>query len=71
MMRKLPNTESNIWKIFKWQDACEKGERMHFFENKRESGTLKVTSDELQKMIAQGVAAALAAERETKKGKSA
>jgi hypothetical protein len=68
MMRKLPNTEAKIWDIFKWDEACEKGERMHFFENKRETGVLQVTQDDLQKMIAQGVAAALAAERATKKG---
>lgn len=71
MMRKMPQTEARIWEIFKWQDACEKGPRMHFFENHLETGKLTVTADELQKMIAQGVAAALAAEREAKKGKSA
>jgi hypothetical protein len=68
MMRKLPNTEARPWDIFKWQDACEKGPRMRFFENAQESA-----SDDLQKMIAQAVAAALAAERAAvqQKGKPA
>lgn len=69
MMRKLPNTAATVWDIFKWQDACEKTPRMHFFDNKQENA-----SEELQKMIAQAVAAALAAERAAvsqAKGKSA
>jgi hypothetical protein len=70
MMRKIPNTSATVWDIFKWDDACEKGPRMHFFANHLETGKLSVTSDELQKMIAQGVAAALAAQQATK-GKSA
>jgi hypothetical protein len=72
MMRRLPNTEARPWDIFKWGDACEKGPRMHFFENKNEGGAgiVSVTADELNRMIAQGVAAALAAERAAKPPKA-
>jgi hypothetical protein len=72
MMRRLPNTAAKPWEIFKWEDACDKGPRMHFFDNHLETGTLSVTQADLNKMIAQGVAAALAAERvATKKGQTA
>lgn len=64
MMRKLPNTAASVWDIFQWDKACETGARMHFFENKLEApGSMVVTQDEIQRMIAMGVQAALAAER--------
>jgi hypothetical protein len=68
MMRRLPNTAAKPWDIFRWQDAVEKGPRMHFFENKHEGGIVSVTPDELQKLIAQGVAAFMAASDVQKKG---
>jgi hypothetical protein len=72
MMRKLPNTKAVIWDIFKWEDALDKSPRMHFFDNKLEaSGAQMYTQDDLQKMIALGVQAALAAERAATKGKTA
>lgn len=64
MMRKLPNTEARPWDIFKWTDICEKGPRMWFTgADPSKPGVLQVTAQDLQQMIAQGVAAALAAER--------
>lgn len=64
MMRKLPNTEAKPWDIFKWGDICEKGARMFFSgTNPSKPGVLQVTAEDLNQMIAQGVAAALAAER--------
>lgn len=72
MMRRLPNTAANVWDIFQWDKACESGARMHFFSNKLDTpGTMVVTQDEIQKMIAMGVQAALAAERAATKGKTA
>lgn len=71
MMRKLPNTAARPWEIFKWEDSCEKGARMHFFENKpAANGMVSVTPDDLQKLIAQGVQAFMAAQS-ANKGKTA
>lgn len=73
MMRRLPNTSASIWDIFKWDDMCEKGPRMHFFDANIQpaAGTMQVTPDQLQQMIAQAVAAHSAAADVAKKGKSA
>jgi hypothetical protein len=73
MMRRLPNTAARIWEIFKWDDMCEKGPRMHFFTTNLQpaAGTMSVTPDQLQLMIAQAVAAHAAAAESAKKGKSA
>lgn len=72
MMRKLPNTEAKPWEIFDWQGMCEKGARMNFFANKLDAaGTQSYSPEDLQKLIAIGVQAALAAERAATKGKTA
>jgi hypothetical protein len=64
MMRKLPNTQAKPWDIFKWEEICDKGPRMYFSgTNPAKPGVLQVTAEDLNQMIAQGVAAALAAER--------
>jgi hypothetical protein len=71
MMRRLPNTAARIWDIFKWEDTCEKGPRMHFFNAQIQP----TTGPNIEQIVANAVAAALAAERaataESKKGKSA
>ncbi|MGA7808937.1 hypothetical protein [Bradyrhizobium sp.] len=71
MMRRLPNTAARVWDIFKWDDMCEKGPRMHFFNAKIQPAT----GPDIQQIVANAVAAALAAERakseRPEKGKSA
>jgi hypothetical protein len=69
MMRRLPNTAARVWEIFKWDDVCEKGPRMHFFD----ANPKVAQGPDIQQIVAQAVAAALAAERAsaTQKGKSA
>lgn len=72
MMRRLPNTEANIWEIFDWQGVCEKGPRMNFFANKLEDTGLKMVSeDDFERRVAQAVAAAMAARDAAPKGKNA
>jgi hypothetical protein len=72
MMRRLPNTSARIWDIFKWDEMCEKGPRMHFFDsnNQPTGGSMQVTAEQLQQMIAQGIAAHEAA-KNVKGSKSA
>jgi hypothetical protein len=69
MMRRLPNTEARVWEIFQWDKACDKGERMHFFNRKNQP----TGGPDIQQLVAQAVAAALAAERAAtaQKGKGA
>jgi hypothetical protein len=72
MMRRLPNTAARIWDIFKWDEVCEKGARMHFFNAKIQPAS----GPNIEQIVANAVAAALAAERakadeRPRKGKSA
>ena len=69
MMRRLPNTAARIWDIFKWEDQLEKSPRMNFFNAKNQPAS----APDLEKLIANAVAAALAAERagQAQKGKPA
>lgn len=69
MMRRLPNTAARIWDIFKWDEILEKSPRMNFFNAKNQPAN----GPDLQQMIANAVASALAAERAAvqQKGKSA
>jgi hypothetical protein len=71
MMRRLPNTAARVWDIFKWDEMCEKGPRMHFFTSSLQPASMQVTPEQLQQMIAQAVAAHAAAADAAKKGKTA
>lgn len=66
MMRRLPNTAAVVWDIFKWEDALEKGPRMHFFANKLDVGMKMVSEEDFERRVAQAVAAALAAQQSGK-----
>jgi hypothetical protein len=70
MKRRLPNSEARPWEIFDWAAMCEKGPRIGFSgATAQKADVLTVTKDDLNQLIAQGVAAALAAERAHTKGK--
>jgi hypothetical protein len=69
MMRRLPQTAARVWDIFKWEEMLEKSPRMNFFTAKNQPAG----GPDIQQMIANAVASALAAERaaQSQKGKSA
>ena len=74
MMRRLPNTAARIWDIFKWDEMCEKGQRMHFFLGNPQhanANVLQVTPEQLQRMIEQAVVAHVASAKGPQKGQSA
>ena len=71
MMRRIPNTAARVWDIFRWDEMCEKGPRMHFFD----AAVQPTSGPNIEQIVATAVAAALAAERakaeSPQKGKSA